>query len=278
MAADDPEAAAAEQARSAAEAERQAILAARSSPLLVGLAGLGPPPAADPEAKPPPVAGDGSPSAAIDGAEQDQFERSGAGDGDRDGGAVRAPSPWTLSAGTVIAASLVTGLNSDLPGLVVAQVTEDVRDSATGRTVLIPQGARLIGHYDSRIVYGQRRALLAWTRILLPGGSSVRLDSMPAADASGYAGLEDRVDTHPWQLLKGVALSTLLGVGTQLSLGGGGNELVRALRESAQQNAARAGEQITGRNLEVKPTLRVRPGWPVRLILSEDLVLQPWKE
>jgi type IV secretion system protein VirB10 len=156
-------------------------------------------------------------------------------------------------------------------------VTENVRDSATGRTILIPQGARLIGRYDSVVAYGQSRALVVWTRIMLPDGSSVRLDNMPATDTSGYAGLEDKVDSHAWQLLKGIALSTLLGVGTQLSLGGSESGLVRAIRESAQENAAHAGDQITSRNLDVQPTIKVRPGWPVRVIINRDLVLQPWR-
>jgi len=182
-----------------------------------------------------------------------------------------------LSAGTLIPASLITGLDSDLPGTVLAQVTENVRDSATGRIVLIPQGARLIGSYDSVVAYGQRRALLVWSRIVLPDGSSVELDNMPATDTSGYAGLQDKVDSHTWALLKGIALSTLLGVGTQLSLGSDESDLVRAIRESAQQNAANAGNQITSRNLDIQPTIKVRPGWPVRVIVNKDLVLQPWR-
>jgi type IV secretion system protein TrbI len=210
-------------------------------------------------------------------AQQRKIEFARSGDGDvSPHGLNAAASPWTLTAGTLIPASLITGLNSDLPGMVIAQVTENVRDSATGRTVLIPQGARLIGSYDSLVAYGQRRALLVWTRIILPDGASVRLDNMPATDTSGFAGLEDKVDSHTWQLLKGIALSTLLGVGTQLSLGSSESDLVRAIRESAQQNAAHAGDQITARNLDVQPTIRVRPGWPVRAIVSKDLVLQPW--
>jgi type IV secretion system protein VirB10 len=187
------------------------------------------------------------------------------------------PSPWTLSAGTIIPASLVTGLNSDLPGIVLAQVTRNVGDSATGRTVLIPQGSRLIGRYDSLIAYGQRRALLVWQRIVFPDGASVELDNMPATDLSGFAGVEDDVDFHTWRLIGGIALSTLLGVGTELSLGSGEGDLVRAIRESAQQNAAQAGDRITSRNLDVQPTLRVRPGWPVNAIVHKDLVLRPWR-
>ena len=190
---------------------------------------------------------------------------------------VAAPSPWTLSAGTIIPASLITGLNSDLPGMVLAQVTENVRDSATGTAILVPQGARLIGKYDSVVAFGQRRALLVWIRIVLPDGSSVELDQMPATDAAGYSGVSDGVDSHTWQLLKGIGMSTLLGVGTQLSFGGSGSDLVRALRESAQENAAHAGDQLTSRNLDIQPTITVRPGWPVRALVNKDLVLKPWR-
>jgi type IV secretion system protein VirB10 len=118
--------------------------------------------------------------------------------------------------------------------------------------------------------------LLVWTRIVLPDGSSVRLDKMPAADSSGYAGVADRVDSHSWRLLKGIALSTLLGIGTELSLGGE-SAIVRAIRQSGEQNAADAGDRLTSRNLDVRPTVKVRPGWPVRAIVNKDLVLQPWR-
>lgn len=130
---------------------------------------------------------------------------------------------------------------------------------------------------DAELLRRLERALLVWQRILLPDGSSVRLDNMPAADAAGYAGLEDKVDFHEWRLLKGVALSSLLGVGSELGYGGDDRDLVRALRESAQQNGARAGDAIVSRNLDVQPTLTIRPGWPVRAILHKDLVLKPWR-
>jgi type IV secretion system protein VirB10 len=154
------------------------------------------------------------------------------------------PSPYTLMAGTVIAASLITGVNSDLPGLVSAQVTQNVYDTATGRYLLLPQGARLIGSYDSVVAYGQKRALLVWQRIVLPDGSSVKIDNVPATDTAGYAGLADKVDLHSWQLIKGVVLSSLLGVGTQLSFGNDESDLLRAIRQSTQQSASRAGDQI----------------------------------
>jgi type IV secretion system protein VirB10 len=187
-----------------------------------------------------------------------------------------AVSPYTLHAGSVIAASLITGLNSDLPGLVTAQVTENAYDSVTGRILLIPQGSRLIGSYDSVVAFGQSRALVVWQRIILPDGSSIRIDNVPATDTAGYAGLSDRIDRHTWQLLKGVALSTLLGVGTQLSFGSSESDLVRAIRESAQQSGARAGDQLVTRNLNTQPTLRVRQGWPLRVVVHKDIVLRPW--
>ena len=190
---------------------------------------------------------------------------------------VPAPSPWTLSAGSIIAASLVTGINSDLPGFVTAQVTENAYDSVTGKTLLIPQGSRLIGQYDSVVAFGQRRALLVWQRIILPDGSSIDIDNMPATDTAGYSGLADKVDYHSWALFKGVALSTLLGVGTQLSFGSSESDLVRAIRESAQQNADRAGQQITSKNLDIQPTITIRPGWPLRIMVHKDIIMRRWR-
>ncbi len=185
-------------------------------------------------------------------------------------------SPYTLSAGSVIAGSLITGLNSDLPGLVTAQVTENIYDSPTGRILLLPQGTRLIGSYDSVIAFGQSRALLVWQRIIMPDGAWVEIDNAPATDASGYAGLSDKVDRHTWQLIKGVVLSTLLGVGTELTFGSNESDLVRALRESTQQNASQAGQQLVTKNLAIQPTIKVRPGWPLRIIVHKDLILRPW--
>ena len=165
----------------------------------------------------------------------------------------------------------------DLPGLAVAQVTENLYDTVTGQTLLIPQGARLIGTYDSVVAFGQSRALLVWQRIILPDGSSIQIDNLPASDAAGYAGLEDAVDYHTWRLLKGIAMATLLGVGTELSFGSNESDLVRAIRESTQQNAAQAGQRLTEKNLNIQPTITIRPGWPLRIIVQRDIVLRPYK-
>jgi type IV secretion system protein VirB10 len=126
------------------------------------------------------------------------------------------------------------------------------------------------------VAYGQSRALVVWQRIIFPNGSSIRIDNVPATDMAGYAGLVDKVDSHNWQLLKGVALSTLLGVGTELSLGDSESDLVRAIRESAQQGTSSVGDQIVTKNLNVQPTLKVRPGWPLRVVVHKDIVLAPW--
>ncbi len=182
-------------------------------------------------------------------------------------------SPYEVLAGSIISASLITGLNSDLPGLVIAQVTENVFDSVTGQTLLIPQGSRLIGTYDSVVAFGQSRALVVWQRIIMPDGSSIQIDNLPATDTQGYSGLKGDVDYHTWALLKGVALSTLLGVSTQLTLSGQ-SDLVQAIRQSTQDSVNQAGQQIIEKNLNVQPTITVRPGWPLRVVVHKDLVFR----
>jgi type IV secretion system protein VirB10 len=184
---------------------------------------------------------------------------------------------YGLAAGTVVRAALVTGLRSDLPGPVVAQVTEAVTDSATGRRVLIPQGARLIGAFETPAVVGQRRLPVAWTQLILPDGRSVDLGGQPATDPEGYAGLADQVD-HRWRSLAGAAvLSTLLGVGAELGAGPGDSRLLQALRDGTAGGATQAGQQLVGRSLALAPVLTVRPGYPVRLLVTRDLALPPWR-
>ena len=186
-------------------------------------------------------------------------------------------SPYQVMAGTTIAASLVTGVNSDLPGRVIAQVTENVYDTVSGRYLMIPQGSRVIGTYDSVVAFGQERALVVWQRIIMPDGSSVVIENLPATDTAGYAGLEDEVNFHTWRLLKGIVLSTLLGVGTELTFGDEEDDLVEAIRESTQDSANQVGQRITERNLNIQPTITVRPGWPLRIIVNKDMVLRPYR-
>ena len=186
-------------------------------------------------------------------------------------------SPYILQAGAVIPAALVTGLRSDLPGQITAQVTSPVYDSPTGRFVLIPQGARLIGEYDSRVAFGQSRVLLVWNRLILPDGRSIVLERQPGADEAGYAGLEDGVDRHWGRLFLAAGLATVLNIGTELGAESD-NEIARAIREGTQDFIGRAGDEIVRRQIDVPPTLTIRPGFPVRVMVTRDLVLDPYGE
>ncbi|MBV8920958.1 TrbI/VirB10 family protein [Bradyrhizobium sp.] len=192
----------------------------------------------------------------------------------------RPASPFVVQAGTVIPAALITGIRSDLPGQITAQVTENVYDTPTGRARLIPQGARLIGVYDSQVAFGQSRVLLVWTRLIMPNGRSIVLERQPGADATGYAGLEDDVDYHWKELLGAAALSTLLGVGSELGSGadnGNNMAILQALRLGAANSLNQTGQQVVRRNLDIQPTLTIRPGFPVRVIVNRDLVLEAYR-
>jgi type IV secretory pathway VirB10-like protein len=183
------------------------------------------------------------------------------------------PSKYTVQAGSVISAALLTGIRSDLPGQVTGQVTENVYDSPSGRYLLIPQGSKLIGTYDSQVSFGQSRVLLVWTRLIFPNGRSIVLERQSGADPEGYAGLEDQVDYHWSRLFMAAALSTLLGVGSELGASNTDSDIVRALRRGSSDPLNQAGQQIVRRNLNVQPTLTIRPGFPVRVIVNRDLVL-----
>jgi type IV secretory pathway VirB10-like protein len=182
-----------------------------------------------------------------------------------------------MQAGTIIPGALITGVRSDLPGEITAQVTENVYDSPTGRSLLIPQGSCLIGQYDSQVAFGQTRVLLVWTRLILPSGKSIVMERQPGADAAGYSGLEDQVDEHWGALFKAALLSTLLSVGSEVGTSNSENSLIQAIRSGASQNFNQTGQQIVGRNLNIQPTLTIRPGFPVRVIVNRDLVLEPYQ-
>ncbi len=190
---------------------------------------------------------------------------------------VAAPaSKNVLQAGAVIAAALITGIRSDLPGQITAQVTENIYDSPTGKILLVPQGTRVIGQYDSGVGFGQRRILLVWNRLIFPNGRSIVLERQPGADAEGYAGLEDGVDYHWGDLFKAAALSTILSIGAEAGSSGQENDIVRALRRGASDSINQTGQQIVQRQLNIAPTLTIRPGFPVRVIVTRDLVLEPY--
>jgi type IV secretory pathway VirB10-like protein len=193
---------------------------------------------------------------------------------------VAAPaSTYVVQAGNIIPAALITGIRSDLPGQITAQVTENVFDSPTGRFLLVPQGTRLIGIYDSQVAFGQSRVLLVWTRLIMPNGRSIVLERQPGATA-GYAGLEDEVDNHWVALFKAQLLSTLLGVGSELgsTTGTGSNsDVISALRRGSSDSLNQTGQKVVQQNLNIQPTLTVRPGFPVRVIVNRDLVLEPYR-
>ncbi|EEE05432.1 TrbI/VirB10 family protein [Burkholderia multivorans] len=199
----------------------------------------------------------------------------------RNSGNLQMPtSPYQVMAGTVISAALVTGIKSDLPGDVIGTVTAPVYDTATGRYLLIPQGSRILGKYNSQVAYGQSRVQIVWNRIILPDTSSLTLDNLAGADPAGYAGLEDGVDWHWGRILAGAALSTLLGVGSELAVSNQGNvngNTVIAFRDSAQDTANQVGQEFTRRNLNIQPTLTERPGLPVSIIVNRDIVLRPYQ-
>jgi type IV secretion system protein VirB10 len=190
-------------------------------------------------------------------------------------------SPYVIQAGTVIPAALITGIRSDLPGQITAQVTENLYDTPSGRFLLVPQGARLIGTYDSQVSFGQSRVLFVWTRLILPSGRSIVLERQPGADAGGYSGVEDEVDNHWKELLGAAALSTLLSVGTEVNSGADLNNnnaaIISALRRGTADSLNQAGQQIVRRNLNIQPTLTVKPGFAVRVIVNRDLVLEPYR-
>ena len=223
----------------------------------------------------------GAPASPASGDAQDRkaaFVTGGARTPTVNAGRLTAPAGRNvLIAGSTIAAALITGLSSDLPGEVVAQVTEDVFDSTSGRARLIPQGTRLIGSYDAHVGYGQSRALVVWTRLILPDGRSLDLDRLIGADAAGQSGFADRVNHHTGKLLQAGLLSTLFGVGANIATSGSGNDgIAFAIRDSAGQSVERAGDKLVEHQLNVQPTITVRPGARVRVLVSRDLVLEPW--
>lgn len=187
-------------------------------------------------------------------------------------------SPYLILAGSVVPAALITGIRSDLPGQVSAQITENVYDSLTGQILLIPQGARLIGHYNNALTFGQSRILLAWTRLILPNGKSMILYKLSASDPQGLAGLSGRVDFHSTDMLKAAALSTLLSIGINAGSSSKDSDIIKAIRTGTADTVSRTGQQIVERQLNIQPTLTIRPGYSVRVILSRDLVLEPYRD
>ena len=197
---------------------------------------------------------------------------------------VEAPrSPYERRAGFIVPAMLISGINSDLPGQIVSQVSQDVFDTATGKWRLIPQGSRLVGQYSSDLVYGQSRVLVAWQRIVFPDGKAMDIGSMPGADSAGYAGLRDQVNNHYLRLFSSAFLMSGITAGIAISQPQTVNQGTRqsassAMSEALGQQLGQVTAQLIARNMNIAPTLEIRPGYRFNVIVTKDLTFsRPYK-
>ena len=189
----------------------------------------------------------------------------------------RPSSPYMIQAGTIIPAALVTAINSDLPGHIVGQVTNHVYDSIAGRHLLVPQGSRLVGRYDNEVLNGQNRILIVWQRLILPNGNSIVIDPMPGTDAAGVSGIADRVDYHAARLAGATILSTLIALGGNLAANANQSDEQAAITaQTVAEQASRVGGRIIDRELEVKPTITIRAGMPINVLVVKDMKLEPY--
>lgn len=186
-------------------------------------------------------------------------------------------SPYEIRAGTVIPAVMIGGVNSDLPGQLLGQVSENVYDTATGQHLLIPQGAKLVGTYDNAVTYGQQRVLVVWNRIIFPDASALDLNGMPGADQSGYAGFYDQVDNHYLRVFGSAVLMSLISAGVQLSQPQASNgenySSSQIIAGALGQQLGQAGLATVQRNLGIAPTLTIRPGYLFTVMVTKDVVL-----
>lgn len=191
-------------------------------------------------------------------------------------------SRYQLLAGTVIPGLLLTALNSDLPGQILGQVSQNVFDTVSGNHLLVPQGTKIIGEYDSQVVYGQERVLIVWTRLIFPNGKSISLEGMPGVDLSGAAGLADQVNHHWGRLITSVVFSSLLGASAQIAQGRTYNSFDPDYGELATQgfaqNMNQVGQQITRKNLNIQPTIEIRPGFRFNVFVNKDVRLEGYGE
>lgn len=193
-----------------------------------------------------------------------------------------AISPYELKAGSVIPGVMIGGINADLPGQIIGQVRENVFDSATGETLLIPQGARLIGSYDNQVTRGQSRVLVAWNRIIYPDASSVDLDVMPGVDQAGFAGFKDKVNNHYIRVFGDSVLMSLFAAGIQLSQPQSSNQTSgydsqQIIAGSLGQQLGQTGQQLAQANLRIQPTLEIRPGYRFAVMVTKDMIIEPWR-
>lgn len=206
-----------------------------------------------------------------------QFDGNG-GDRWKLGTQAQAPrSPYELRAGFVIPATLISGINSDLSGQIVAQVSQDVSDTATGRHLLIPQGSRLVGSYSNDVAYGQERVLIAWQRIIFPDGKALDIGSMPGADAAGYSGFHDQVNNHYLRifgsafLMSGVTAGVTLSQDNDDSSDSNNQRASDALSEALGQQLGQVMVEMIRKNINIAPTLKIRPGYRFNVIVTKDI-------
>ncbi|MFZ2485609.1 MAG: TrbI/VirB10 family protein [Candidatus Rickettsiella isopodorum] len=186
-------------------------------------------------------------------------------------------TPFELQAGSIIPGVMITGVNSDLPGQIIAQVRSNIYDSPTGKYLLIPQGSRLTGQYDSQITYGQQRILIIWKRIIFPNGQSIDLQGMPGIDRQGYAGFKGDVNNHYLRLFGSAILMSIIGTGAQLAAPIPDNVLTpltvkQALAQSLNSNLVNISSSVTAKNLNIQPTLEVQPGYEFNISVTKDMV------
>lgn len=198
-------------------------------------------------------------------------------------GTYRTPAltNYEVKAGTIIPSIMISGINSDLPGQIIAQVSQNVYDTKTGKYLLIPKGSRLIGTYDSGVTMGQTRVLIAWQRIIFPDTSSIDLPMMPGSDQAGYAGFKDKVNNHYGKIFGSTAIMSLLSAGAQLSqpqsVNGENVSSGQTAAGAIGQEMASAGRSVIERNIRIQPTLEVRPGYRFNVQVTKDLILPPNK-
>ena len=187
-------------------------------------------------------------------------------------------SPYEIQAGTVIPGALVTGINSDLPGQIIGTVTQNVFDSVSGKYLLIPQGSRLLGRYSSVVGNGENRVLVAWQRLILPNGDSIVLDAMPGTNQEGQSGLHDRVNYHFAKLAQAAALSTAIAYGGNLAINPNSTSTNQdVVGNTIAQEGSQIGQKIIDRQLNVQPTITIRPGWPFRVLVNTNMILKPYQ-
>lgn len=184
-----------------------------------------------------------------------------------------ARSPFEVKAGTVIPAILVTGINSELPGQILAQVAEAVYDTVTGRTLLIPQGAKVVGSYDNQVAFAEKRVLIVWDRIIFPNGDSLDLQGMAGVDPSGYAGFRDQVKRHVGRRVGAALLLSVFNVSYELSRSRsqGPYSAESAVSSAVGQSLAELGREMIEREMDVPPTIKIRPGYRFAVMVNKDI-------